>query len=472
MPAHTLEGVRRGLEARLGVDVRALAAVRILLGLCIVLDVLVFRLPEVRTFYSDAGVVPVATLAEVFPAFATLSLHALSGSVWVQAALMAVLAASGVAVAVGYRTRVAMLVAAVLLASMQARNPLVLSGGDTILVVLLVFGLFLPLDARWSLRPRPVEGAYHYSAATATTLAFVVMVYATNGLLKLDSEAWLAGEAVAQLSHADGYWNPLGHQLAEVPLVLEAVNWVWMALLLASPLLVALRGRGRLAIAGALLVAQAGMVATLWIGVFPLVLLSALVLFVPSMAWDRLEALADGRSRPRWLSPTPTDDVAPASLRDRPSRRRQVVSVALVLLLVGLTGYQVTATGLAPGPDPTGDVEVVGASWAMFASPPAAHTWYVLDVEVDGDRIDALTGGEPVLDRQPDTGEAYDSWLWKRYGMHLRSGDDRLYDPLAAYACDAVDDAAAVEVHRLDMPIDADGPTGDLAVTTVFETDC
>ena len=71
-------------EVRLwfGVDVRALAAFRIGLGLLVVAD-LVIRGRQLRTFYTDAGVLPRGVLDEQFPVLATLSFHTVSGDFWV-----------------------------------------------------------------------------------------------------------------------------------------------------------------------------------------------------------------------------------------------------------------------------------------------------------------------------------------------------------------------------------------------------
>ncbi|WP_241431936.1 hypothetical protein [Natrialba chahannaoensis] len=41
------------LESRLGIDLRALAAFRIGLGLVLLIDLLTLRLPGLRTFYTD-----------------------------------------------------------------------------------------------------------------------------------------------------------------------------------------------------------------------------------------------------------------------------------------------------------------------------------------------------------------------------------------------------------------------------------
>lgn len=68
-----------------------------------------------------------------------------------QGGLFALAAACAVALLVGWRTRLAALGCWLLLSSLQVRQPLIYIGGDSILRLLLFWGLFLPLSARLSL---------------------------------------------------------------------------------------------------------------------------------------------------------------------------------------------------------------------------------------------------------------------------------------------------------------------------------
>lgn len=465
---------------RVGIDLRALAAFRILLGGCIAIDLLLLRIPGLTTFYADSGVLPRSALAETYPAFSALSLHALSGAGWVQLGLFIALLLAAVGLILGYRTRIATIAAVILLASMQARNPLVLTGGDTIMLALLVFALFLPTDARWALRPTTHAGTRAVSAATASVLLLTVMIYTTNGLLKLESDAWMAGEAVKRIAQVEGYWTPIGLAVAEHAVVLTLINYAWMGLLVAAPSLVLLRGTGRTLVAGGLLTAQIGMFVTLWIGVFPLVLFTAVVLFLPPPVWDAVEPrlvrpLADQirsvqhdeqRPPPAAAEPMPETSVRSS---EAATPRGKLIAAVVLLLLVPLTGWQVVGTGLVDSPVAEVDRGVTSANWAMFADAPSAQTWYVLQVEQsDGDHVDALRGGPPPVTTPPPS----DGWLWLRYGNQLRGADERLFEPLAAFGCETGDDAVAVEVLRIDHPLEADGLVDDPVVSHLHDRDC
>lgn len=442
----------------------------------------------VETFYTDGGVLPRAALAEVYPFFADVSLHALSGSSWFQLVLFLILIGAAIGLIFGYRIRLMGIIAIVLLASLQARNPLVLSGGDTILVVLLFIGLFLPLDSRWSLTPTKQPSSETTNTATATVLLFIVMIYFTNGLLKLRSEAWMQGDAIAQIGQIQRYWTDVGLLVIELDPILGIINWTWVALLLLSPLLLVSGGLGRTIIAGGLLAAQAGMAITLWIGVFPLVLFTAVLLFLPAPVWDRFGTTCV-RPMERWFGshlqpqfPSIALGVSPPNigvasswswLRPATRRRKQLVSVVLIVLLIGLTSWQLMGTGLAPAPTPELTGEVANANWAMFASPPSANTWHVLDTErLDGERIDALRGDDVTITEPPDAVETADSWLWLRYSRQLRHGDERLFEPLADFGCEAVDGATAIEILRIDQSIDPTGANHEPTVYMRYETSC
>jgi len=79
-----------------------------------------------------------------------LSVHLAAGSVELVGALFAVQALVAVALLVGYRTRIASVLVWLLWASLHARMPLVLNGGDTLLRLVLFWAMFAPMGARFS----------------------------------------------------------------------------------------------------------------------------------------------------------------------------------------------------------------------------------------------------------------------------------------------------------------------------------
>ncbi|WP_254764682.1 HTTM domain-containing protein [Natrinema marinum] len=472
--------LRAAARSRLGIDPRAIAAFRIGLALVVLLDLLVVRAPGIRTFYTDDGVLPRSALAELSPGLARWSLHALSGAAWAQTLLFALGAVVAVCLLVGYRSRLAALASALLLASLYARNPYLVNGGDTILVSLLLLAAFLPLESRWALHRRPLERgsaaerAFEkprvLSAATATVLVHVAVVYALNAALKFRSDAWMRGVAVRRIFQLEDFVYLLGPAVAELSAVLTAINWLWTGVLTASVLLVLATGRLRTAIVAAFVCAHLSMAATMRLGAFPFVMIAALLLYLPSPVWDRLDRLVSGSRLERRLSSFPVgrnDDAgSPLPRSVSPSVRRGTRLLATIFLagfLLAVMSWQLAAMGFVDAPSDDEGSVLERSSWGFFApNPPDSYSWYVVEAERGAAPAIDLVDGEAVdFDRPPNAMSRYPTTLWKRYGTKVQGADAHL-EPAAAYFCErAPDGVKSVTVYRFEQPVDADGPVGD-----------
>lgn len=466
--------LREALARRFSIDERALAAYRIAIAVLLLVDLLAFRAPDLGTFYTDVGVMPRALLAERFPVAAQLSLHTVTGSLAGQAALLGVLAAAAAALLVGYRTRWAAIATWVLVASMQARNPHVVNAGDTLLLATLFFGLFLPLGRRWSIdaarrdeTPGGREGSRVLNAATVGVLLQIVVVYATNVAFKLRSPHWTDGTAVAHVFALDDFTVLLGDALATVDPFLLVANWAWLATLVVSPLLVLLTGWPRAAYAALLAALHLGMLATLLLGVFPLVSIAALLVVLPPEVWDRFEARVQPHAArlAAWAPGEPTDREPRASHDPWRRRARRAGNLSLgVLILAGLAWHGM-AVGLLAKPEA---VEEAGRAaehrWSMFSPVSTDYGWVAAPANLTtGEPVDALRLApyDPAPPR--DLADAYPSTLWHRYlkdapeladaelaalGDHLCRRAEEAYEP-------GVRDVAIVTVEhevRLDGP--------------------
>ncbi|GAB7019961.1 HTTM domain-containing protein [Halostagnicola bangensis] len=498
-------GIISAIQSRggrhLGIDPRALAAFRIALGIVILLDLLLLRVPGTVPFYTDAGVLPRSALAEVYPAFTSASIHALSGSMWVQAVLFAVAGLFAVSLSLGYRTRLATFVSFVLLASLQTRNPYVLNGGDTILTSFLFLGLFLPLGTRWSIdaqrtarrRSREVTGnreragtgetedgvtgdaAQVVSVATVTILAHIVLIYTTNAVFKFQSEAWMNGIAVRRTMHLEQFVVLLGPYLSDLSTVLTAVNWLWIATLSAAPLLILCSGKLRTAVVLAFICTHLGMAATMRLGVFPFVLITGLLLFLPPEIWESIE-----RSRARDALERIETSIRATLPRGSPLETRSIPSITvpsatrriggicasgfLVVVLLTLVFWQTAQVGLVDSPAPELEEDMDDVGWTFFApSPPDASSGYVAEAKLEsGETVDLTHGGEATLDRPPNPAETFPTTLWKRYGTDMSHADESQYEPVLEYLCDRSEhEIAELTIYYLEQPVGPDGPVDD-----------
>ena len=124
-------------EQLFGIDLRSLAALRISFGALLLAD-LIYRAIDFRAFYTETGVMPRRLYLETFSRVDVIwSLHLVSASVAYQIGLFAIAATAAVALLLGYRTRMATIVSWILLISVQHRQPLIDTGADVILRLLL-----------------------------------------------------------------------------------------------------------------------------------------------------------------------------------------------------------------------------------------------------------------------------------------------------------------------------------------------
>ena len=285
-----------------GIDLRTLALFRIATALMILAD-LCSRSRDLTAHYSDAGILPRVALLQLSSGWPP-SLHMLSGSAAIQAVLMTIAALIALAMLVGYRTRLATVASWLLLASLQARNPLLVQGGDNLLLLLLFWGMFLPLGARFSidcaLDRALAQAPHHYfSAATVALLVQVMSVYFFSALLKTAPQWWPEGTAVAYALNIDHLATPVAVWLRQFPTLLTALTYyVWLLeligpVLIFSPLLFPWI---RLTLQGLFVTMHVGFLLCLEIGLFPLVSIASLSVFTPSWVWDRLQTrLHDAR---------------------------------------------------------------------------------------------------------------------------------------------------------------------------------
>lgn len=435
----------------LGIDLRALAAFRIALGLLVIVD-LAIRASAIETFYTDAGAFPRWVLYEQYPSLARLSAHTISGEAWVIALSFLVAGMLGGGLVVGYRSRPLAGVLFLFYVSLFARNPLVLHGGDGLLLTGLLLGTFLPLGVRWGVDA--TGGSRRVtSLASVTILLQLVLVYATNAIFKMRSTVWLEGRAIRHVLQLEQFSVALGPYLAELPTLAMLLTWTWMALLALSPLLILATGRRRSTVVLAFGGFHVGMLLTMRLGLFPLVVLALLLLYLPGSVWDALERrLPAIQVPPGFRDPLGTLTV-PDSIR---THTRSLATGILVVLLVGSVLWPAGAVG-APVPSPD-DGEY---PYTLFApNPTPASEWAVMSAtDASGETVHPLDGWERSdreLDRQRDGPRGV---LWGQYLREIRFGSEAERQAFAAYLCRVSEEhtdapVATVSVDRVREPTD------------------
>lgn len=197
-------------------DLRAVGLFRALLALTILFDQAI-RMGDWDAFHSASGLVSLADSRTWDDAW-LWSVYWLSDGPWLPYVLEALRFVASIALLLGIRARLAAFVLFVLLASVAARKPLLLQGGDKVLVVMTFFAAFLPLGQRFSMTRLwfgESTGALYRSAATFAFAVQVLLVWFMSGVLKTGEQWWSDGTAISMALHLEAFtsefarlWRP------------------------------------------------------------------------------------------------------------------------------------------------------------------------------------------------------------------------------------------------------------------------
>lgn len=255
--------------------------------------------PNLAPFFTDEGMLPRRSLLEFYPA--RISLLNAVGEWWAVALFWAASLVIAVMVTIGYRTRLACLLAFVALSSFQWRNPLILDGSDLVFRTIPLWLAVAASGDRFSLDAalRRARGDAPSGRGWALPVRLLELQYAwiylASALEKLAGPAWLNGTATwyaLQLKHTFGRawadflvrdpmlvrlqtWGTLVGELVFLPLAFAPVFQTFARLL-------------AIAIAAAL---HAGIALFMNVGNFPIVMLAGLILFLPPSLALRLAHL-------------------------------------------------------------------------------------------------------------------------------------------------------------------------------------
>lgn len=199
------------LRGRLALDLRSLALLRAGLAAFLLCDALA-RAASAGLLYADSGLLP-RDLAVSILGSGSLSLHLANGSVVFALLLLGLQAMLAGTLLIGWRTRLGGALLWLLCVSAFARHPATVTAADTLALVLLTFGLFLPWQARWSVDAARLRERLPVSLASWPALVLLAQAAALPLLLTLQgvSPDALGALLAAPEAHAPGRW------LAQMP---------------------------------------------------------------------------------------------------------------------------------------------------------------------------------------------------------------------------------------------------------------
>ena len=409
----------RILRELFGIERRSLACFRIGLGLLLLWD-LWGRAKTLREHYTGEGVFPRELADRMRPDSVLFRVFLWSDRFEVQAALFGLFALTALLLVLGWRTRIVSVLAFVLLTSLVRRNPYACHTGDVLLKALLFWAMFLPLGAHFSLdrlrgTVRAPEGARVLTLATAGMLLQIAVFYFMAGTLKARYEIWRSGQAVWIFTHVIEYTRPFGAWLGQFPAACRFMTHATLALECLSPFLLFVPlGAARIRTVLFLVLAAFHLTlqATIHIGIFQVMCIVMLTLFLPGAFWDWLARRVPGALRARWhtlrdawtgkAGRAPRPAAAPAALETGLSRACNAFLVlAMAMIAVSnansavVDPYDREDEGLLRLPrviDDYGRQMSLVQSWNMFTDIDRLFFgWFlVLGQQVDGGFVDVL----------------------------------------------------------------------------------
>lgn len=407
------------------IDARVLALFRIALGALLLID-LADRIPDLFTFYSDAGILPRAMLLDGMVRTWRFSLFDAIGNPVLIALTYAVGAAAVLAMMLGYRTRLATFVTWLFVLSLHERNLVVLDSGDTVIRILCFWMLFADSGAVWSLDVKWGRRAAELLVPVAPLRVMqlqVAVIYLCAALLK-NGSTWQNGTAVYHAMQLSDWVRPLGKWLLAYPFACELMTrgtlFVEAGFIVLAFSPIVSQVMRALAIA-MVLGLHAGIFLTMRVGLFSLIMPVTMLLFV----------------RPEWIGRLfgPVAAEAPPL----PSERSAWLRLSPVLVFVIAVWTQLVPVGTgrvrvalsAP-------IELVGLwqNWAMFAPDPLHEDghWQIDGVDTEGKPVDLLASVAEGM-------AADDNFLfrrWVKYRSELFAGRHQgAFRPYASYLCRA-----------------------------------
>ena len=407
-------------------DLRALAVMRMALALVMLWDGLV-ALGNAEAFYSDSGVMPRALLAGMRESPWVWSLHSLHGGTGWQVALILVQLAATLCLLAGWRTQLSLFIAWLLMASLQARHPLVLHGGDTAMRVLGFWSLFLPLGARWSVDARLgtrsvfLKDGFVMSGASLGLLMQVAMIYWFTAALKYGQEWTRDGTAVYYALSVDQFVKPAGLWVLAHPGLCRALTFGVWHLQIFGPFAAFIPWRAawpRLAVVAAFWSLHLGIALCMRLGPFPWVMLTAWVPFLPRAFWDFVE-------RALHLQPpsAPREGAAHRWMSHPLAQMFAILCLGFILLWnLRTCDFQRFEKVLPRALSPVGYVLRIEQIWALFAPKPLTDDgWLILEAELeDGRKVDLLREGRALSHEKPASISAeYPDHKWQKLMMNL-----------------------------------------------------
>jgi hypothetical protein len=263
-----------------------LAALRIGVGLVLLLDIVGFYLPYADAFFGRDSLGSPGAFADSQRPLTAWPWSALSGleSALAWHGLLLLWALAAVLLTLGFWPKIMAGIAWFLAGSVLYVNPFLYNGGDTVRNVMLFYLMFCPSGAVWSINRRQAMSDPVYIYPWPLRLLFVQMalVYFVNGMSKLGPQ-WQEGTALHYVTSSVSWTRWSRGDLALPDWLLQVGTWSAVLWEITFPFTVIWR-RTRYVTLGLGVLFHLGTGLALKLGPFPLYMLC---LYLPLIPWER-----------------------------------------------------------------------------------------------------------------------------------------------------------------------------------------
>jgi hypothetical protein len=374
-------------------DKRSLMLFRILLGACIILDIVINKWPHISYFYVDSGVYTkeLLELAINTNPYREIQKYSLlwffNNEAQVKGFFFLTLFSFALYM-VGFRPKLFGFIGLVLLLSIHSRNPYVLSGPDQILISLLAWSLFLPINNLKFFASSNKEAFKVSSIAAVGLITQIALIYFFNAFLK-DGHIWKEGNGLAYALMEDLWVKPSASFLLEYPKVCSLLSYgtIVVEYLIALLILIPFKQNLLRAISVVLIIMLHGTIFSfLSLGLFPLVALCIVAVLLPSLFWDKALRVFKNVKHTEETSQNPTNNIVLNTLG--------AVFFVLVfwksMLSINHYNNKIYYPNFLKYLDKT---TLFTQYWAMYApNPTLIPSWYkVVAFDSEGNAIDTRT---------------------------------------------------------------------------------
>lgn len=392
-----LAPLRDWAAASFTLDTRSLAIFRIGLGCILIADCLL-RTRDFRLMFTPYGIFPLETLARYHDDSTIWSLAFVSDAAWWSGVVLALEGLAGAALAIGYQTQAATILAWVALVSVIRRTSPAINAGDIWFACQLFWGMFLPLGARWSLDSARLAAAQPgrpyatsvRSLASAALVLQLVAVYAGAGLSKCNA-AWLSGDALSHALSVHDHGTSLGMLIGGIPWLVRALQWGVLSTEIALPLVMVAVPMPwiRAGIVGLFITFHIAIWLLMTVGLFAAIGIVAWLPLIPALVWPAATAARAGTVVTLGKAATWACGLAGLT--------------AAVSFVHSVTPWRDRAL---PRPLAAAiNLTCLPQQWAMFGGVPAQEQWvYGRGLLADGSLVDLLRDGRPLEPERPAGG--------------------------------------------------------------------